>query len=350
MFPPAPQPAPTSTRARVQLHPGLLLAAGVLALTTACGGGESFGDDTSMLDTDARELLELQEPEQSLSRTGIITNGIITNGIITNGIITNGLSLDGTLSNGLARNGLGAQGLASPAFASWFSAYPEADGDMAMHYIVACAVPSGERRSWSNPTTGTRFTWEGVLGLAPGWARGRPASVTEQQLVSACLAAMVNKYGVHVPVAVRGRDATGLELAVASGEDLFTLKEAAFFGNLFTHEGLFVCSDRAVLDPAESSARACGLFSRADGLIEDCQPLVHVGLCPWSCQKTLGKSFYESCTVDGRKYPTVTTRLRREDVYRCGDGACQVSESCDASGLGLGTTADSCFADCGLCQ
>ncbi len=353
MLPLAPLPVPSSLAPpRPQGNPVALLAVGLLALATACAGSEPPVEDSSAVPfTASAELNELRGRSEGPQRKGIITNGIITNGIITNGIITNGLSLKGTLSNGLATHGLGSRGLANPAFAAWFNAYPEDDADMAMHYVVACAVPSKEQRTWRNPETGARFTWTGGLGLAPGWADGRPVSEDEQQLVSACLAAMVNKYGVHVPVSVRGRDARGRELASGPGEEAFTVREAAFFGNLFTEEGLFVCSDRFVLDPAESSARACGLFSREFGLSQECPPLVHAGLCPRVCEKKRGSGndYYESCTVGRKEYLTVTTRLREEDVYRCGDGVCQVSESCDDSRVGVGRTADSCFADCGRC-
>jgi len=322
---------------------GGLGAAGLLALTPACIGSEPPGEDASA---------ELDTAPAGPRQAGIITNGIITNGIITNGIITNGLSRTSTLSNGLATHGLGPQGLATSAFAAWFRAYPEADASMAMRYVVACAVPSGEQRTWRNPETGTHFTWEGGLGLAPDWAQGHPVSVAEQQLVSACLAAMVNKYGVHVPVSVRGKDARGQDIAAAPGEEAFTVREAAFFGNLFTDEGLFVCNDRLVLAHQESSARACGLSSREYGRSEACPPLMHAGLCPRVCEKGRGsnKGAYESCTVGGKEYLTVTTRLREQDIYRCGDGVCQVSESCDDSRVGVGRTADQCFADCGRCS
>lgn len=351
MLPHAPQPVLTAP-ARTRRHgdPVALLAAGLLVLASACADSTLAPDTSGEAPETAGSALSLERLPIGAERTGIITNGIITNGIITNGIITNGLALNSPLSNGLAVHGLAAQGLQSPAFATWFTAYPEADADSAMHYVVACAVPEGEQRTWTNPVSGTLHTWEGVLGLAPDWAQGTPASEAEQQLVSACLASLVNKYGVHVPISVRGRDGRGQELTLSPEDAGFTVREAAFFGNLFTGEGVYVCSDRSVLAPDESSVRACGISSRGPGPSAECQPLVHTGVCPQACRLESGHGFYSSCFVNGRRYMPLTTRLRQDEVYRCGDGVCQLTESCDSSRAGVGRTADNCLADCGRCN
>ncbi|XXF75633.1 hypothetical protein P2318_21540 [Myxococcaceae bacterium GXIMD 01537] len=333
---------------RRRVSAGVLLAVGLAALA-ACAGEETLDADGVDLAQGEGRLAVGDASSMVPTLGGIITNGIITNGIITNGIITNGLSLSGPLSNGLAVNGLGAAGLASAAFATWFSAYPEADADAAMRYVVACAVPDGERRVFRHPATDKVFTWVGTLGLTPGWARGRPASETEQQLVSGCLAALVNKYGMHVPVSMRARDGAGRTVELAPGEaDAFPLREAAFFGNLFTGEGVFVCNDRFELNPAESTARACGLSSREEGDTA-CPPLVHVGRCNSACKADETRGFYARCRADGRAYVPVSTRLREQDVFRCGDGVCQFTESCDGSRAGVGRSYDSCLADCGRC-
>ena len=43
--------------------------------------------------------------------------------------------------------------------------------------------------------------------------------------------------------------------------------------------------------------------------------------------------------------PELLKRLREADVYRCGDGVCQFTESC-----GNGTQYDNCRSDCGRCR
>ncbi|XXF79023.1 hypothetical protein P2318_04515 [Myxococcaceae bacterium GXIMD 01537] len=259
---------------------------------------------------------------------GIITNGIITNGIITNGIITNGLTT--------------AQ-LGGGRFTAWFDADREARATL-MSYLVRCAVPEGETRAFTHPTTGVAYTWQGALGLAPGWAAGSSATLAEQQVVTACLLAHVNKFGVHVNVSLVGAGATGTPLPYTAAELAdFSEPEGCFFGNGFvTGGGLFSGSDHRILAADQSSSRACAL--RWASGPADCAPITHVGTC-WSlCTKDASGTYYTSCTYNGVTYKPLTTRIRPAELFRCGDGVCQVSERC-----GGGTTADSCAADCGAC-
>jgi hypothetical protein len=275
---------------------------------------------------DALEAEETRAEEQDLSTTnGIITNGIITNGIITNGIITNGLS---------------SANLGSPDFEAWFAEDPVRAAEL-MHYLVQCAVPAGQTRTYTR--AGTTYTWTGNMGLAPDWAGGQPATEAEQQLVSACLAAHVNKYGVHVQVSVLGRSAVGALLSLTLSELLsFSEKEGCFFGNLFAGQGLYAGRDRDRLSAEWSSPRACVLRPATGSTV--CAPILHVGSCETYCTKdSLGLS-YASCTYNGVTYKPLTTRIRSSDLYRCGDGVCQFTEKC-----GDGTTANNCAADCGPC-
>ncbi|MDY7227190.1 hypothetical protein [Hyalangium rubrum] len=261
-----------------------------------------------------------------------------------NGLSANGLSANGLSANGLSANGLSANGLSTSEFASWFQA-DEALADSVMRYVVRCALAEGTSLSYTVPETGERYTWEGLLGLAPGWASGTRASTSEQQVVSACLAAHVNKYGMTVPISVLGLGATGAPVPYTSAElRAYSQREACFFGNLFTSEGLYLGSDRGKLNARESTARACSLSSNSGGGHTDCPPLVHVGSCAAYCTLDASKTYYTACTYNGVTYRPLTTRLREEDVYLCGDGACQVSESC-----GTSNQYDNCGLDCGAC-
>jgi hypothetical protein len=91
-------------------------------------------------------------------------------------------------------------------------------GDTVMGYLVKCAVASGQSRTWTNPTTGVSYTWPGDLGLAPGWSGGTPATLVEQQVITACLAAHVNRYGTSVPISVNGRGADNAVIPHSSTE------------------------------------------------------------------------------------------------------------------------------------
>ena len=246
---------------------------------------------------------------------------------------------NGLAFNGLAFNGLAFNGLASQEFGAWFREHP-AESDQFMKYLVRCAVPSGQTRwYWDGQRA---YAWSGNLGLAPDWASGKTASVDEQQVVSACLAALTNKYGTPVLVSIQGSTAKGQPIPVSNEERTgYTVREGCFFGNLFTPEGLFVGNDQPMLSPAQSSLRACALTGG-----NACPPLKHVGGCQAVCQPEgpgPGAGFAR-CTYKGVSYRALTTRLRPQDIFTCGDGVCQATESC-----GNGQTALSCKADCGKC-
>jgi hypothetical protein len=307
------KPTPTASRRLV----GWVL----LPLLSACGPAE-----------------ELAEPSALNSQTQELA--------VTNGLSFNGLSFNGLSFNGLSFNGLSFNGLNSAAFHSWFQEQPELR-DTLMSYLIQCAVPSGQTRTYTNTQTGVTYTWKGNLGLAPDWASGKPATVKEQQVVSGCLAAHGNKYGVHIPISVLGKDAKGVTIPYTSSElTTFSEKEGCFFGNLFNgNEGLYAVSDGPQLEADESTARGCALSTVKNDSSQECPPLIRIGTsCGKICIPDASKKFYTSCTYNGITYQPITTRIRPQEIYRCGDGVCQLTEKC-----GTGTTAESCMSDCGVC-
>jgi hypothetical protein len=266
-----------------------------------------------------------------------------------NSMTTNGLSTNGLSTNGLSTNGLSTNGLSNPDFKTWFDSNPERYSNMVMTYVVACTYPAGSSLTWTKDSN-TTYTWYGRLGLTPDWVSGKPISEREQQLVTACLAAHVNKFGQHVGISVRGWNARGTSIGMDANEaTTYTEPEAAFFGNLFTGEGIFSCNDRLYTTPAESSARACGLSSQAYGMSVECAPLIHAGNCATFCTMDKRTGIYTSCTYGKKSYPPLTTKLRPADIHQCGDGVCQISESCDTSKNGTGMSYKSCASDCGTC-
>ena len=265
------------------------------------------------------------------------------NGLMANGLSANGLSANGLSANGLSANGLSANGLSAASFNTWFN-QDTTMNDMVMKYLVRCAVPAGQVRTYVNPQTQSSYTWQGGLGLAPGWASGQPASLAEQQVVSACLAAHVNKFGVSVTISVLGTDATGQIIPFTMDElQQYSYKEGCFFGNLFNGEGVFYGVEGPPLHDDKSSSRACVLSSNAPGAAGQCPPLSYAGTCAQLCQPIVPGGFYTSCTWHGVTYKPLTTRINPSDIYTCGDHVCQVSETC-ASRPG-----DGCEKDCGRC-
>jgi hypothetical protein len=283
------------------------------------------------------------EPEVAPARGAQALAG--TNGLATNGLVINGLVINGLVINGLVINGLGTAGLSSPDFSKWFDQDPVL-GDMVMKYVVYCAENWGQQRTFTHPATGITYTWDGWLGLAHNWATGAPATVPEQQLISACLAAHVNTYGLHIQLSLLGDKATNKPLYIASGElEEYSTREACFFGNLFNGEGLYAANDRNSLPPEKSTPRRCGLSRTLSGTDPECSPITRVGSCEHlSCTLDRESNYYRTCTWRGIQYKVLTTRLRPSDVHTCGDGVCQVSEHC-----GTGETADNCGLDCGSC-
>ena len=267
------------------------------------------------------------------------------NGLSPNGLSQNGLSQNGLSQNGLSQNGLSQNGLSQNGFSTWFNADPAA-ADAVMRYLVRCAVPSGQSRAWTNPTTGASYSWPGELGLAPGWAGGTAATVAEQQLITACLAAHVNAYGISVPISVNGKTATGDVIPHSKDERaLYTEYEGAFFGNLFADEGMFVCQKHPAYTSAQSSSRACAFDTTVVGPSVPCAPLLNVGDCSAVCSAWSNiNRMYGSCAWKGVTYKPVTTLLLPSSIYACGDGTCQFTESC-----GTGADFDDCKSDCGPC-
>lgn len=311
--------------AEVRSGLGAWLTAALLAAgTVACGPAELPGESPAL----AQQAQRLED----------------LNGLSLNGLSSNGLSLNGLSLNGLSLNGLSLNGLSAPIFTSWFAQAP-GHADMVMRYVVLCALPQGQSRTYTQPQTQGTHTWHGGLGLAPVWASGQPPTLVEQQLISACLAAHANKFGVSVPISVLGEDSAGQPIPFTDEElHQYSRKDACFFGNVFTGEGLFFGSDGGRLHDNESSTRACALTSEDPKLVSTCAPMVYAGKCKDHCEKVPGEKFYQSCTVNGVTYRALTTRVRKEDIHECGDGICQLTESC-----GSGKQSRSCEKDCGQC-
>jgi hypothetical protein len=282
-------------------------------------------------------LVPPEEALESQTQAAATINGLSVNGLSVNGLSVNGLSV-----NGLSVNGLSVNGLLSATFRDWFEADP-ATRDRVMKYIVLCAVPAGQTRTYTSLVTGLSYSWPGQFGLAPTWSEGAFAPEVEQQLVTACLAAHTNKFGINIPISVLGRNALGQDLPYTSSElATYSENEACFFGNAFNDAGIFAANARFFLHASESTSRACGLSSRHGST--DCSPIVHVGSCKEFCTMDSTRTYYTQCTYNGVSYKPITTRIQPQDIYRCGDGVCQFTERC-----GTGGTYDNCLVDCGSC-
>lgn len=306
----------------------------VVAAATIAGCGAGPGE--------AGSLTQLQDTDNGLSSNGLSWNGLSDNGLSWNGLSWNGLSGNGLSWNGLSWNGLSWNGLSTSEFSAWFTGQSGgvAYTDMVMRYIVKCAAPAGT--SLGATIGGVSYTWDGELGLAPQWTAGSAIPVAEQQLITACLGAHANKFGLRLSISLTGYKSDGSPIVATKDETKsYAVREGCFFGNMFSGEGVFAGND-SVLPLNKSSTRACAL-SIGNQPNNSCPPMAYAGACAQRCQTRGDKNVYASCTYGGTSYPAITTRISDDIVYKCGDGICQASESC-----GTGTTANNC-ADCGPC-
>ncbi len=330
------------------------IAATLLAFAAACGSGQInpqlaqkqiVRQNPADLDSE-NGLLAVSLTDACLSVDSFVVDPLTGEVVYDPSSTSCSVPMNGMSPNLLAVTGLSPGGLNTAEFDQWFSADPSSANAL-MKYLVKCSLPASESLNYT-ADDGSTYTWPGLLGLAPEWAAGSPIPENEQQLVSGCLAAHANKYGAHVPLSILGTGPDGFPLPVTDDElATFPLAEGCFFGNLFTSDGVFSGDARAIpLGEEDSSLRACALPDRSGGgASSNCPPIQYAGSCNDVCQLDPSGLFYASCTVNGKSYTPLTTHIAPSVNYTCGDGVCQVTESC-----GTGTTFDNCSLDCGPCN
>ncbi len=317
------------------VHPAARVALIAFTLCVACENAQTPPEPSVGLTSGALRshngIASNGIASNGIASNGIASNGIASNGIASNGMLTNGLSPgDGT--NGLADNGLVQASLDQQVFQDWFSK-DETYGAMVMTYVARCGLPAGQSLTYTTATASYTFT--GTLGLAPTWASGQAIPQAEQELMSACLAAHVNRFGQHVSISVRGYQADGTPIDVTSDErNNYTFDEACYFGNFFTGPGTFMAEGADSISRTEvSTPRGC---AAENGVPTPCAPMVYTGSCADVCTlATDGTAEWVSCTADGVAYRPIHVLLQQKTLNICGDGVCQATE-----------TSDSCPADC----
>jgi hypothetical protein len=338
------------------------IAVALVALAAACGSGQPAPgmnsrnvrmQDTAELDTEnglisvgltclALDSVDPTTTDQSLLDPTLVDPTVDPSFAGTNSC---GITLNGLSPNLLDVNGLNPNSLTDDHFKNWFAVNP-AMANSLMKYLVKCSLPDGLGMDFDYG--GIHYIWPGMLGLAPHWAAGEPIPENEQQLVSACLALHANRYGAHVPISILGRLSDGTEIPYSDDElATYPVTEGCFFGNAFRKEGLFSANDRAMpLTDDQSSIRACAMADRTgSGASSMCPPIQFSGNCRDICQPDPNNLYYLNCTMNGKTYLALSTRIQPTAQYTCGDGICQVTESC-----GNGTSFNSCEADCGPCN
>jgi Ricin-type beta-trefoil lectin domain/Somatomedin B domain len=144
-----------------------------------------------------------------------------------NGLGRNGLGLNGLNIKSLGSHALAASGTVTSATQTWLNT--AADADNAMTYIVKCAAPRGT--TVRGTINGQAKTWTGEFGVASSWLNNALMNQSQQEWMSACLAAHVNLAGSQVTVSFRTSDNS--TIPYTSADASYKCREAAFMGNLF---------------------------------------------------------------------------------------------------------------------
>lgn len=247
-----------------------------------------------------------------LVSNGLVSNGLVSNGMVSNGMVSNGMVSNGLVSNGLVSNGLVSNGLETDMFHAWWASVGDEYAAMVMEYVVACAREAGETLVYESADRRVH-RWRGTLGLAPAWSAGAAMPPSEQELVTACLAAHVHPDGRRSRISVRGFHADGTTIAIDPGEEeAFVRREGAFFGNLVAGTGVFACDDDNDLAGSRTVRRRCAAADVEPGMAGACAPMVFTGRCADLCSRRDPADVeYETCSWEGIPYRPLTTRLLR---------------------------------------
>jgi len=233
---------------------------------------------------------------------GTTDDALVTNNALTQNAITqNALTQNALTQNALTQNALTQNALTQNALSAIED--PSAQGALnreLLQYIVACAF---------KPSQSFDFTWTdddgashaehlvGQLGLAPKWATGA-IGPDGQRMVSACLGAKVNFYGVHVTISVRSGEKPLRLLPFDTELDDYPYVEGAFWGNIWAPTPyLNACYVPTNRDNSRDHLRECASgHVNADGTIAECGIIDIRGSCSSVCKKfDASRGYYEDC-------------------------------------------------------
>jgi hypothetical protein len=262
---------------------------------------------------------EKQEEQYGAAESALeVSNALSPNALSPNALSPNALSPNALSPNALSPNALDPKALASLQD-------PGAGGDlsrMLLKYTVSCALDSSQSFSFSWKDSARvvhNESYPGQLGIAPEWASG-PLDVQGQELVSGCLCARTNWYGVQVIISLRYVDGV-LRIVIDTPEHLFYPHvEGACWGNLFSATPyVSACNVPENAQHSRSAKRDCeNGHINAQGQIEECGMIHIVGSCQDRCSAPilsgalglLGQ-YYPSCDdpAHGTNTNVITTAL-----------------------------------------
>ena len=176
-----------------------------------------------------------------------------------------------------------------------------------LRYVVSCAFDGAQSFSFSwTDSTGVvhQEHYEGKLGIAPEWATGPLTDETRQRLVSGCVAARVNWYGVSVTISVRSLHEPLRTYASSPEVAAYPNVEGAFWGNLFVQAPyLSACYEENAVAVSRAAYRDCAAGHIEGDSVVPCGMIALTGPCSSSCSKLTAGGRYHSVCVD---HPGVT--------------------------------------------
>jgi hypothetical protein len=251
-----------------------------------------------------------QDDDESV---GVAPSALVgDNALNVNALNVNALNVNALNVNALNVNALAPQGLSAIQD-------PSANGELMrslLRYAVGCAFDSSQSFSFNwTDSSGTvhEESYPGHIGLAPEWTTG-PLSAFGGQMVSACLAARTNWYGVPVVISMRSKHDPLWIHVLDEERTAYPFLEGAFWGNLFAPTPyLRACHTEANIAHSRAAQRDCaaGHVDTAGG-IETCGIIDIVGTCEEHCKKiNVPGQLYWDCTdpVHGRTNNVITTAL-----------------------------------------
>jgi uncharacterized repeat protein (TIGR01451 family) len=248
-----------------------------------------------------------QAQEQLLADNALYPNALYPNALYPNALYPNALYPNALYPNALYPNAYTA--LVDSGDAGTTSR-------LLVRYVVSCALTTTQTFifTWTDAAGLTHDeTYQGMMGLAPEWSSG-PLATAHQQIVSACVAARTNYYGVQRRISLRSPQAP-LATPSAAERGAFPLVEGAFWGNIFdpTSPYLHACYNSPNNANSRAWQRDC-VAGHPDGSggTMPCNNITVVGACSTICAPLNSTyQYYPSCTdpTTGLQTQVITTAL-----------------------------------------
>jgi hypothetical protein len=208
------------------------------------------------------------------------------------------------------------------------------EGRELLRYVAQCALVEGD--ILVAEYQGTTFEFPGLLGLTPAW-ESQPLTAGGQRMLSACLLAHVNAFGVSVPISLRASQV----LPTTPGErQQYSVYEGTFFGQVFDGDAIktYSCQGSAATAALEhSDDRAMRVCTDA---ASQCA-IESVGRCRDVCEQRREDEGWVNCRAHGVLYPETIS------VYLFADNADGMNQHCTSDGCRLDNPEDTAaMLDC----